>query len=144
MTFSFKVFSATASALALSLVLPLASMAQSSEPKAGGYSAAAPNAATSAQSVDDVTLQRTAKAYLKVSKIVQNEKSAVSSASDDSAKTQAAKQAESEKMAAVKAEGLEPQQYNHVLQLVQNDTSVQQRFLAIVNGNNAGSPAGNM
>ena len=143
MAFSFRIFSSMAGALALSLTLPFSSMAQTSEPNPGGYSAI-PNAATSAQSVDDATLQRTAKAYLKVSTIVQDEKTAVNGTGDDSAKAQATKQAESEKMAAVKDEGLEPQQYNHVLQLVQNDTNVQQRFLAIVNGRNAGSPADNM
>ncbi len=143
MAFSFRVLSPLAGALMLSLVLPFSSMAQTSEPNTGDYSAA-PNAAGAAAGIDDGTLQRTAKAYLKVSKIVQDEKTAVNTAGDDSTKAQAAKQAESEKMAAVKAEGLDPQQYNHVLQLVQNDNNVQQRFLAIVNGNNAGSPAGNM
>ena len=138
MTFSFRVFSSLTGALALSLVLPLYSMAQSRGPDP------ADSAATSPQSVDDATLQRTAKAYLKVSKIVQDENSAINSAADDSTKTQATRQAESEKMAAVTAEGLEPQQYNHVLQLVQNDTNVQQRFLSFVKGNHAGSPAGNM
>ena len=36
-------------------------------------------------------------------------------------------------MAAVKAEGLQPQQYNQVIQLVQADKSVQQKFLSYVN-----------
>ena len=43
-----------------------------------------------------------------------------------------AQQAESKKIAAVKAEGLQPQQYNQVLALVQSDKSLAQRFLSYV------------
>ena len=53
---------------------------------------------------------------------------------------QAAKQAESDKLAAVKAEGLQPQQYNQVLQLVQTDTNLQEKFLSFVKGGGTGTP----
>jgi hypothetical protein len=36
-------------------------------------------------------------------------------------------------MAAVKAEGLQPQQYNQVIQLAQVDKAFQQKFLSYVN-----------
>jgi uncharacterized protein DUF4168 len=52
----------------------------------------------------------------------------------------AAQQAESEKLAAVKAEGLQPQQYNQVLQLVQTDTNLQEKFLSFVKGSRPSPP----
>jgi len=93
-------------------------------------------------------MRHTAKAFVKVAKIAENEKSDINNAADEAAKTQAAQKAESDKLAAVKAEGLQPQQYNQVLQLVQNDNSLQQKFLSFVRngGSNSGfnSPSDNM
>ena len=61
----------------------------------------------------------------------------MSSQGDEDAKKQAAAQAESDKLAAVKAEGLQPQQYNQVLQVVQNDNNLQQKFLSYVKSSGA-------
>ena len=43
---------------------------------------------------------------------------------------QIAEQVESRKLAAVKSEGLQPQQYNQVIQLVQADAHLRQKFLS--------------
>ncbi len=85
------------------------------------------------EKIDDATLKQTAKAYVKVIKIVQESKHDLNNGTaNDAQKEQTAKQLESEKLAAVKAEGLEPQQYTHVIELVQADQSLQQKFLSYV------------
>ena len=98
----------------------------------------APNA-DSPQLIDDATLQHTAKAFVKVAQIAKSEEHVLNNAGDDAVKMKAAEQAESEKVAAVKAEGLQPQQYNQVLQLVQTDSNLQQKFLSYVKGGAATS-----
>jgi hypothetical protein len=53
---------------------------------------------------------------------------------DDKAQQQEiATQAESRKMAAVKAEGLQPQQYNQVMQLARVDKAFERKFLSYLN-----------
>jgi hypothetical protein len=96
-----------------------------------GYSGAPP--AVSPNTIDDATLKHTAKAYVKVRQIVQKAEQALNNTTDDAQKQQIAKQAELRKMAAVKAEGLQPQQYNQVIQLAQVDKAFQQKFLSYVN-----------
>jgi Domain of unknown function (DUF4168) len=83
--------------------------------------------------IDDATLKHTAKAYVKVRQIMQTAKQAFNDTNDEAQKQQIAEQAESKKMAAVKSEGLQPQQYNQVLQLAQVDKSFQEKFLSYVN-----------
>jgi hypothetical protein len=95
----------------------------------------APAPAQSAQ-VDDATLQKAAKAYVKVKQIVHESKQAQSAASGAQPEQPAA---ESEKMAAVRNEGLDPQQYNQVIQMVQNDPQLQQKFANYVNQNGGDS-----
>ena len=98
-----------------------------------GSSAPAPEA------VDDMTLREAAKAYVKVRQIVQRKEEDLNSTSDDAAKEQVAEQAKSEKEAAVKSEGLEPEQYNRVLQLVRTDTHLKKKFLSYVKRANKAS-----
>jgi hypothetical protein len=86
----------------------------------------------SPSAIDDVTLKRTARAYVKVHQISENERTAINGASDDASRKNIAQRAESRKMAAVQAEGLQPQQYNQVLALVQGDKSLAQKFLSYV------------
>jgi hypothetical protein len=105
-----------------------------------GSSASAP-AAESAQpapaaQVDDATLQKAAKAYVKVKQIVHQTKQA-QSAGNGAQPDQSAVQ--SEKIAAVKNEGLEPQQYDQVIQMVQSDPGIQQKFVNYVNQNGGDS-----
>jgi hypothetical protein len=95
-------------------------------------SGSAASAPAQGASIDDTTLQKAAKAYVKVKQIVHQEKQA-NAAEPPQASDQ------SQKMAAVKAEGLDPQQYNQVLQTVQNDAQLQQKFAGYVN-QNGGDP----
>jgi hypothetical protein len=75
-----------------------------------------------------------------VRKIVQTAQQALNNVDDDAQKQQIAEQAESKKLAAVKSEGLQPQQYNQVIQLARADKSFEQQFLSYVNEMN--SPSG--
>ena len=86
-----------------------------------------------ADTIDDATLKQTAKAYVKVRQIVQTAERDINNTTNSDQQRQIAKQAESKKMAAVKAEGLRPQQYNQVIQLARDDKAFQQKFLSYVN-----------
>jgi hypothetical protein len=90
-------------------------------------SAPAAQSAQQAASIDDATLQKAAKAYVKVKKIVHETKQA-SPTSASAAPDQA-------KIAAVKDSGLDPQQYNQVIQTVQADPQLQQKFASYVTQN---------
>ena len=70
---------------------------------------------------------------MKVRQIEQKARQALNNTSDDAQKRQITAQAESDKIDAVKAEGLQPQQYNHLIELAQADRAFQQRFLSYVN-----------
>ncbi len=133
LTNTFAVFAAM---LALTLMFLLSTgAALGQEENAGrsnaGYSEAP--GAVNPERIDDATLKQTAKAYVRVRQIVQKAQQAFKNASDDAQKQQIAEQAESGKMAAVKAEGLKPQQYNQVIQLARADKTFQQKFLSYVN-----------
>ena len=91
----------------------------------GSSSASAP--AQSGQ-VDDATLQKAAKAYVKVKQIVHQDKQANSGANAQPA-------TQSDKLNAVRNEGLDPQQYNQIIQMVRNDPQLQQKFATYVNQN---------
>jgi hypothetical protein len=155
MTLTGKVFAA--GALAAFIGFPISSvLAQSSSSMGasdtsasapasssmGASSSAAPaqgsmgaGASASAQ-VDDATLQKAAKAYVKVKQIVHQTKQ--SSPESASAQPDPAA-AQSQKIAAVKDAGLDPQQYNQVLQTVQNDPQLQQKFASYVTQNGGDS-----
>jgi hypothetical protein len=79
-----------------------------------------------ASQVDDATLQKAAKAYVKVKQIVHQSKQ---SGQADQTSSQM------DKLNAVKNEGLDPQQYNQILQMVQNDPQLQQKFAGYVTQN---------
>ena len=96
-----------------------------------GYSGA--SGAVNPNRIDDATLKQTAKAYVKVRQIVQNAEIALNNTTDNAQQQQIAKQAEARKIAAVKAEGLQPQQYNQVIQLARIDKAFEQKFLSYVN-----------
>ncbi len=82
--------------------------------------------------VDDATLERTAAAYVKVRDISIKTEQAMDQTSDSAKKEQLAAESENEKVAAVKAAGMDPRQYNNVLMLVKADTGLQQKFLSYV------------
>jgi len=96
-----------------------------------GYSVAP--GAVNPKTIDDATLKQTARAYVKVRQIVQKAEQDLNSTTDNAQQQQIAKQAELRKMAAVKAEGLQPQQYNQVIQLARVDKAFEQKFLSYVN-----------
>jgi hypothetical protein len=96
-----------------------------------GYSGA--SGAVNPNRIDDATLKQTAKAYVKVRQIVQKAEQDLNSTTDNAQQQQIAKQAELRKIAAVKAEGLQPQQYNQVIQLARVDKAFEQKFLSYVN-----------
>ena len=96
-----------------------------------GYSGA--SGAVNPDTIDDTTVKQTAKAYVKVRQIVQTAEQAINNTTNSDQQRQIVKQAESRKMAVVKAEGLQPQQYNQVIQLAQVDKAFQQKFLSYVN-----------
>ena len=95
-----------------------------------GYSG---HSAVNSGTIDDVTVKQSAKAYVKVRQIMQSSQQALNNTGDAAQKQQIAEQAESNKMAAVKSEGLQPQQYNQVIQLARADKSFEQKFLSYVN-----------
>jgi hypothetical protein len=86
----------------------------------------------SPRNVDDATLKRAAAAYVKVTDISAKTQQAMNSTDDATKKQQLAADSESAKLAAVKEEGMEPQQYNNVIQLVKADNTLQQKFLSYV------------
>ena len=96
-----------------------------------GYSGA--SSAGNPSTIDDATLKQTAKAYVKVQQIVREANEDLNKTEDKAKQQEIATQAESRKMAAVKAEGLQPQQYNQVIQLARNDKAFEQEFLSYVN-----------
>jgi len=136
MTLTRKVLAA--SALAVFIGFPISGVfAESSSSSSMGDSGSAASAPAQGAPVnlDDATLQKAAKAYVKVKQIVHQEKQA--NPSGNGAQPQASDQ--SEKIAAVKDAGLDPQQYNQVIQIVQNDPQLQQKFESYVN-QNGGDP----
>lgn len=135
MRLSTNTFSISTAMLALSLTFLIPSSAAlgqagSADHSNPSYSGAPGN--VNPNTIDDTTLKHTAKAYVKVRQIMQTAKQAFNDTNDEAQKQQIAKQAESKKVAAVKSEGLQPQQYNQVLQLAQVDKSFQQKFLSYV------------
>jgi hypothetical protein len=106
--------------------------ASSSAPSSMNDSSASASSPAQAAQVDDATLQKAAKAYVKVKQIVHQTKQASPSSASAQPDQSAA---QSEKIAAVKNEGLDIQQYNQVLQTVQNDPQLQQKFASYVTQN---------
>jgi hypothetical protein len=112
------------------VVLPGVASSQSANPGASS-AAAASNAGD--QNVDDTTLQHVAHAYVAVRHITNDTQERLARTQDNSERQQIASQAEAQKLSVVKQEGIDPQRYNKVLQMVQNDPDLQQKFLSYVN-----------
>jgi len=112
------------------MVLPGVARSQSANP---GASSGAAARSASDQNVDDATLQHVAHAYIAVRHITNDTKERLARTQDNSERQQIASQAEAQKLSVVKQEGIDPQQYNKVLQMVQNDPNLQQKFVTLVN-----------
>ena len=120
------------SVLATILTMLLAcSEARSQSGDASNPSSAAASVAVN-QQINDATVKRTAAAYVKVQQIEQYGQEALAGAGNDAEKQQIVQQIEAQKMTAVKSEGLQPEQYNQVIQLALADKTFQQRFLSYV------------
>ena len=63
---------------------------------------------------------------------MQEANSDINKTNDNAQQQQIAKEAEVKKLAAVKGEGLQPQQYNQVIQLARADKAFEQKFLSYV------------
>src|SRR5882672_437978 len=136
MRLSTNIFAIYAVMLSLTLTLLMPSGVPLAQAGNAGQSNPGYSGATSAVNpgtIDDATVKQTAKAYVKVRRIVKNAEQALNNTGDDAQKQQIAEQAESKKMAAVKSEGLQPQQYNQVIQLARADKSFEQKFLSYGN-----------
>jgi Domain of unknown function (DUF4168) len=131
MTVQLRVIATCAAILGMSLALPSFAAATMSE-KAASNIAYAQNSETAPSRVDDATLKRAAAAYVKVRDITVKAEQEINSTDDTAKKQQLADESESEKLAAVKAQGMEPQQYNNVIMLVKDDSTLQQKFLSYV------------
>jgi Domain of unknown function (DUF4168) len=131
MTFQPKALATCAAILGMSLALPSFAAATMNE-KAASNIAYAQNSETAPSRVDDATLKRAAAAYVKVRDITVKAEQEINSTDDTAKKQQLADESESEKLAAVKAQGMEPQQYNNVIMLVKDDNTLQQKFLSYV------------
>jgi len=129
-------FAMVATMVALTLTLLISSSVVLGQEGTPGQSnpaySPAPNA-VNPKTIDDATLKHMAKAYVKVEQIVQKAQQTLNSTSDDAKKKQIAAQIETDKLEAVKAEGVQPQQYNQVLQFAEVDKAFRQKFLSYVN-----------
>jgi Domain of unknown function (DUF4168) len=111
MMLSTKSFAVFAAILGLTLTFLVSSgVALGQEGNAGqsnpGYSGA--SGAVNPNRIDDATVKQTAKAYVKVRQIVQEANQDLNKTNDKAQQQEIAKHAESRKMDAVKAEGLQP------------------------------------
>jgi ribosome-binding protein aMBF1 (putative translation factor) len=131
MTLWTKPFVVCATILGLTLTFLVSSGIALGQEGNGGQGNSA-GAAVNPSRIDDATLQQTAKAYVKVQQIVKEADQDLNQTNDNAEQQEIAKQAESRKMAAVKAEGLRPQQYNQVIQLARVDKAFEQKFLSYV------------
>jgi restriction endonuclease Mrr len=130
---STKPFPVYAAILGLTLTFLVSSgVALGQEGNGGQSNSGHSSAAANPSRIDDATLQQTAKAYVKVQQIVKEADQDLNKTNDNAEQQEIAKQAESRKMAAVKAEGLRPQQYNQVIQLARVDKAFEQKFLSYV------------
>ena len=112
------------------VVLPGVARSQSANP---GASSGAAASRASDQRVDDATLQQVAQAYVAVRHITNDTKERLARTQDNSERQQIASQAEAQKLSVVKQQGIDPQQYNKVLLIVQKDPDLQQKFMSYVN-----------
>jgi hypothetical protein len=120
-------------ALGMTMTLPSSAMVVANGRSAQSAAALYAQAdAITPRSLDDATLRRTAAAYVKVRDIVKKTQQEISSTDDAARKEQLAAQSESAKVEAVKQAGMDPQEYNAVLQMVKADTGLQQKFLSYV------------
>ena len=131
-TNTFAMFAAKLAVTLTILISPGVALGQEGNPDQSKPRSAGAPGAVDPKNINDATLRQTAKAFVKVRQIEQKARQALTNTNDDAQKRQITAQAESDKIDAVKAEGLQPQQYNHVIELAQADKTFQQKFLSYV------------
>lgn len=130
-------------ALGMTLAMTMgagAAMNQAPEPSPPAYSHNSGNA--NPKTVDDATLKRTAVAYVKVQNITLKTRQVLKHTNDAAKKGQIIRQAESKEIEAVRQVGMQPQQYNQVILLVQNNDQLQRKFLSYVHQAKGGANGG--
>jgi Domain of unknown function (DUF4168) len=122
----------------LALILPLVfvlgvtlSQKGNADQSNPGYFCAA--GAGSSQTIDDATLKRTAKAFVKIRRIVASAQQAIERSNNEQQTDQIVAQAELDEIDAVKATGLQTRQYNQVMQLARADTTLRKKLFSYVN-----------
>jgi hypothetical protein len=133
MKFENKTFATCSIILGMTLALPsfgAAAMTRGSARSGPIYAQAADTAYPGG--VDDATLKRTAAAYVRVREITVKTDEAIDSTDDTARKQQLAAEGNSAKIAAVQKEGMQPKEYNTVIQMVQADSNLQRKFLSYV------------
>lgn len=116
--------------LSVSLVMATAAgaaMNQPPEPTTPGYAGS-----KNPKTLNDATLKRTAAAYVKVRHITLETRRVLSRTNDTDKKHQIIRQAEMKEIAAVKGQGIQPQQYNQVILMVKNNDQLRHKFLSYV------------
>jgi hypothetical protein len=121
-----------ATVLGMTLASPLSAMAATNKDNTQSASFYAQVSTPNPREVDDATLKRAAAAYIKVRDISDKAQQAINATDDTARKQQLMAESESAKVAVVKEEGMEPQRYNDVIQMVRDDNSLQQKFLTYV------------
>jgi|SRR5579875_1183770 len=131
---------AALAAILLSALFSVKASAQKSSPPPNqpAYS----GSGSAAGAIDDTTLKQTARAYVKVREIVRDGQRELNGTNDDTQKRRIVAEVESNKLAAVKAAGLQPEQYNQVIQLAQTDKALRDKLLSYVR-QVKGAPGGN-
>jgi leucyl aminopeptidase len=121
-----------ATVLGMTLASPSSGMAAMNKSATQNTSLYAQATPSNPREVDDATLKRAAAAYIKVRDISDKAQRAINTTDDTARKQQLMAESESTKVEVVKEEGMEPQQYNNVIQMVRDDNSLQQKFLSYV------------
>lgn len=130
-----KLLNGVLASCAIALSVSLATVAGAGTAMNQAPEAAPPSysgASGGARTVNDATLKRAAAAYVKVQTITVKTRHVLNNTNDATKQHQIMKQAELEKIAAVKRLGMEPRQYNQVILLVQGNNQLQRKFLSYV------------
>ena len=128
-----RIHFAAALTAALAVAGPVTLAAQESPNVGSGVPGAA---AAGSASVSDATVAQVGKALRKVEEIRQTYAQRIQSATSQDQQQGLSQQAAAEAQQAVRSQGLNPQQYNDVIRLAQNDVGLRKRLIAA-----AGLPA---
>jgi hypothetical protein len=95
-----------------------------------GSPAAAQQASPQDTEISDAQLDQAAQAYMEITKIGESFREEIQTAEDEDERYQLQNRANNEMKQAVQDEGLEVQEYNEIIQGVQNDHETMKKFMA--------------